>query len=274
MGVINVTPDSFFRDSRRLNPEKAVGRSLEMVRAGADIIDVGGESTRPGAEPVDLEEELLRVRPVISELRRRTNALISIDTRKAKVAEKAIDLGADIVNDISGLNGDPHIAEIAAKSGAGLVLMHMKGTPEDMQKAPVYSDVVREVRDFLAEATQRAEKAGVAPHSILIDPGIGFGKTVVHNLQVLDRLSLFASLGKPILVGTSRKSFIGKVLGLPPEERLFGTVATIVASILRGAHVVRVHDVPETIQAARMTDAIVGETLEIPPWSTQSEVSE
>jgi dihydropteroate synthase len=264
MGVINATPDSFFRDSRGLDPDKAISRSLAMARAGADVIDVGGESTRPGAEPVAPAEELRRVLPVLSELRRRTDALISIDTRKAKVAEKAIELGADIINDISGLSGDPRIAEIVAKAGAGLVLMHMKGTPKNMQKAPVYQDVVREVELFLDEASRRAEKAGVAPNSILIDPGIGFGKTAVHNLQVLNRLSLLASLGKPILVGTSRKSFIGKVLGLSTRERLLGTVATIAASILRGAHVVRVHDVPEAIQAARMTDAIVGETLSCP----------
>jgi dihydropteroate synthase len=270
MGVVNVTPDSFYRGSRRLDPDKAVERSLEMARAGADIIDVGGESTRPGAAPVTAEEELHRVEPVISELRRHTHSLISVDTRKAAVAEKALELGADIVNDVSGLVSDSRIAEIVAEAEAGLVLMHMKGTPEHMQEAPVYLDVVGEVTTFLDGAIQRAEASGVAPDSILVDPGIGFGKTATHNLQILNRLGLFASSGKPILIGTSRKTFIGKVLNLSAEDRLFGTAATVVASILHGAHVVRVHDVDEMIQVARMTDAVLNETPEAPPRSARS----
>jgi dihydropteroate synthase len=223
---------------------------------------------------VTAEEELHRIGPVISELRRRTHILISIDTRKATVAEKAIELGADIVNDVSGLVSDSRIAEIVAQAGAGLVLMHMKGTPERMQEAPVYRDVVVEVKTFLAGATQQAEAAGVAPDSILVDPGIGFGKTAVHNLQVLNRLGLIASLGKPILIGTSRKTFIGRVLDLPPEDRLFGTAATVAASILRGAHVVRVHDVPEMIQVARMSDAVANESPEVSSHSARCEVSQ
>jgi dihydropteroate synthase len=224
---------------------------------------------------VTVAEELWRVQPVISELRRCTGVLISIDTRKAEVAEKAIELGADVVNDVSGLVSDPRIVPIVAREGAGLVLMHMKGTPEHMQDAPVYRDVVREVKAFLRSAIQRAEAGGVMPDSILVDPGIGFGKTGVHNLQILNRLELFASLEKPILIGTSRKSFIGRVLGIhSPEDRLYGTAATVAASVMRGAHVVRVHDVPEMIQVARSVDAILNEALDRASRSAPIEVSE
>jgi dihydropteroate synthase len=274
MGVINVTPDSFYRDSRRLDPEKAVAQSVEMVRAGADIVDVGGESTRPGAAPVTVEEELHRIEPVITELRRSTDTLISVDTRKAAVAEKAIELGADIINDISGLVNDSRIAEIVAQAGAGLILMHMKGSPENMQDAPVYRDIMLEIRTFLDGAIRQAETAGVASGSILVDPGIGFGKTAVHNLQILNRLGVLASLGKPVLIGTSRKSFIGEVLDLTVEYRLYGTAATVVTSILRGAHVVRVHDEPEMIQVAHMTDAVANETPEAPSRSARYEISQ
>jgi dihydropteroate synthase len=245
-----------------------------MIRDGADIIDVGGESTRPGAGPVALREELDRIRPVIAELRQRTDTLISIDTRKVEVAEKALEWGADIVNDVSGLNDDPRIADVVAKAGAGVVLTHLKGTPKDMQEAPVYGDVAMEVKMFLDQAVGRAEDAGVAPDSILIDPGIGFGKTARHNLQLLNRLNVLEPLGKPILIGTSRKSFIGKVLGLAPEDRLTGSIAAIAASIIRGAHIVRVHDTRETIQAVRMTDAVVNETFVMPPVSPRTRVAQ
>ena len=260
MGVINVTPDSFSDGGLFLDADKAIACGLEMARCGADFIDVGGESTRPGASPVSAEEELERVAPVITALRRQTDVLLSADTAKAAVAKWALEQGVEIINDISGLTSDPTIAKMTARANAGLILMHMKGTPRTMQKDPTYEDVVSEVRDFLAEASSRAEAAGVAPDSILIDPGIGFGKSAEHNLQLINRLESLSALGKPILIGTSRKSFIGRLLGVPVEERIHGTSASVAASILRGAHVVRVHDVPEMIQVARLTDAILNET--------------
>ncbi len=199
MGVINVTPDSFFGKSRKTVPEHAVASALEMVEAGASIIDLGGESTRPGAQPVPVKEEIRRLSPVLSELRRLTQVLISVDTRKADVAEVALEIGADIVNDVSSLRDDTRMAEIVARSRSGLVLMHMKGGPETMQRDPVYGDVVEEIRDFLSDAVVRAERAGITSDSILVDPGIGFGKTAEHNLQILNRLDRLAFLGKPIL---------------------------------------------------------------------------
>ena len=270
MGVVNVTEDSFFAGSRFPDAAQAVACALEMVRAGADIIDIGGESTRPGAKPVPPDEELSRILPVISELARRTDALISVDTRNASTVEKVLQSGADLINDVSGLS-DPAMAELAADAGAGVVLMHMKGAPETMQESPSYEDVVLEVRDFLAHAADRAEAAGVAPESIILDPGIGFGKTLEHNLQILNRLSILSSLAKPILVGTSRKSFLGRLLGLPPQDRLHGTAATVAVSILRGAHLVRVHDVVEMGQVARTTDAVMNETS-VTPDKTHEEV--
>jgi dihydropteroate synthase len=269
VGVINVTPDSFFGASRYPDPTRAVAAALDMARAGAQIIDIGGESSRPGAARVPVEEELDRVLPVISELRGKISdgVLLSVDTRKSKVAEKALGGGADIVNDVSGLAGlaglasDPGMAELAADSGAGLVLMHMKGTPRTMQRHPSYFDVVHEVREWLEQAIRQAETAGVAPESIVVDPGIGFGKSAEHNLQILNRLSDLATLDKPVLVGTSRKSFIGRVLGTGPEERLYGTAATLAASILGGAHLVRVHDVAEMSQVAQVADAILNEKV-------------
>ena len=260
MGVINVTPDSFSDGGLFLDAGKAIACGLEMARCGADIIDVGGESTRPGASPVSAEEELKRIAPVITGLRRQTDIMLSADTAKAEVAKWALEHGVEIINDISGLTSDPRIAEMITRADAGLILMHIKGTPRTMQKDPNYEDVVSEVRDFLSEASSRAEAAGVAPDSILLDPGIGFGKSVEHNLQLINRLGSLSALGKPILIGTSRKSFIGRLLDVPGEERLHGTSASVAASILRGAHVVRVHDVPEMIHVARLTDAILNET--------------
>jgi len=260
MGVVNVTRDSFFAGSRFPDAEQAVAGALEMTRAGADIIDIGGESTRPGAKPVPPEEELRRISPVISELAQRTDALISVDTRNPTTAEKALETGADLINDVSGLS-NPAIAGLVADAGAGVVLMHMKGAPEIMQEAPSYKDVIGEVRDFLARAAERAEAAGVAPDSIIVDPGIGFGKTVEHNLQILNRLSILSSLDKPIMVGTSRKSFLGHLLDLSPQDRLYGTAATVALSIVRGAHLVRVHDVVEMLQVARTTDAVINEMV-------------
>jgi dihydropteroate synthase len=246
MGVVNVTPDSFSDGGRFFNPDRAVAGALEMVRAGG----------------VSAEEELERVAPVISTVRRETDVMVSIDTSKAKVAKWALEHGVDLVNDVSSLRAEPDIAELVAEAGAGLVLMHMKGIPRTMQESPTYHDVVVEVRDFLGDAASRAESAGVSPESILVDPGIGFGKTVEHNLQLVNRLSFLSSLRKPILIGTSRKSFIGRLLDIPVEDRLNGTAASVTASILRGAHIVRVHDVPDMLEVARIADAILNETGE------------
>lgn len=260
MGVLNVTPDSFSDGGKFLDPVRAVERAIEMVSEGADMIDVGGESTRPGASDVGIEEEMRRVVPVIENAAKRVNVPISIDTRKAEVAEAAIKAGASIINDVSALSGGSDLADIAARSGSALVLMHMKGTPRDMQEKPFYKDLIGEISDFLKKAAARAIVAGVAEDSIAIDPGIGFGKTVEHNLMILKRLGEFNKLGFPVCVGTSRKSFIGCVSGQArPSERLAGTIASSVIAIINGASIVRVHDVKEAVQASRVADSILRE---------------
>jgi dihydropteroate synthase len=263
MGVVNVTPDSFYSGSRRLDPALALELALKQVEAGADIVDIGGESTRPGASPVDVEEEIRRVVPVVARLRPLSRVLISVDTRNAPVAERALDAGADLVNDVSAL-GDPRMAEVVARTRAGLVLMHMKGTPATMQVSPSYRNVVAEVKEYLARAVEKAEAAGVSSDSILVDPGIGFGKTLEHNLALLRNLPALTELSKPILVGTSRKSFLGRILsgtapryaGNEEEERLLGTASSVACAVLLGASVVRVHDVREMRQAVAVADAI------------------
>ena len=260
MGVLNVTSDSFSDGGKFLDVDHAVEHAREMARAGADIIDIGGESTRPGAAPVSVEEELRRVIPVVEQL---DDLLVSVDTTKAAVAEKALAAGARIVNDISALRFDPRLIDVVRDAGAGLVLMHMQGTPETMQQNPQYDDVVAEVRAFLAERIAFAEAQGILKSQIAVDPGIGFGKTVDHNLQLLARLEEFATLGCPLLVGTSRKAFIGKTL-VPfgagrvhdPEERLWGTAATVAWAVAHGARIVRVHDVAEMIAVVRMVEAV------------------
>ncbi len=259
MGVVNVTPDSFSDGGNFLDAGRAVDLGLEMERCGAEIIDIGGESTRPGASPVTAEQELERIAPVVTGLRQKSDVLISVDTTKAAVARWALGNGVEIVNDVSALTGDPDMAGLVAESGAGVVLMHRRGNPQTMQENPSYRDVVAEVHEFLERAVAAAEAAGVAPDSILVDPGFGFGKTVDHNLVLLNRLGVLSSLGKPILVGTSRKSFIGRLLDVPIEERLHGTSASVAAAILRGAHVVRVHDVSQMTQVSRLIDAILNE---------------
>ena len=250
MGILNVTPDSFSDGGRFLSPDAAVKRALIMEKEGADIIDVGGESSRPGAEPVPVEEELRRVIPVLERLRGKLRIPISIDTTKAEVAEAALRAGASIVNDISALRFDPAMAFVVAEFGAGLVLMHMLGTPKTMQQAPHYEDVVREVREFLAERALYAQSQGIPREAIAVDPGIGFGKTVEHNLELLRRLPELVELGFPVLVGPSRKSFIGAILGLGVEERLEGTLAACAVAVVRGADILRVHDVREVRRAA------------------------
>jgi dihydropteroate synthase len=258
MGILNVTPDSFSDGGRYVDPEQALAHAREMAAAGADIIDIGGESTRPGAQPLSEGEELSRIIPLIERLAPELAIPISVDTYKSAVAKKALEAGASIVNDISGLRFSPDMATVAADSGAAVIIMHIKGTPRDMQQNPVYADVVGEVRSYLEEGIDIAVKAGLDRERILIDPGIGFGKTLEHNLAILQRLDEFRCLGRPIVLGTSRKKFIGTVLDLPvPEERVDGTAATVALGIERGAGVVRVHDVRRMARVARMTDAVL-----------------
>ena len=260
MGVVNVTPDSFSDGGLFLDPERAVAHGLELAAEGAEILDVGGESTRPGAEEVGAEEELRRTEPVVRALAERVapgaGLQISIDTSKLAVAEAALDAGATIVNDVTALRGDPEIAGLVADRGAGLVLMHMLGTPRTMQRDPRYDDVVEEVRAFLAERIEAAVAAGVAEERIWVDPGIGFGKTLEQNLTLLRRVDELAELGRPVVVGASRKSFIGKIDGSDAAERLGGTIAASVLAVEGGAEVLRVHDVAALAQALRMAEAI------------------
>ena len=256
MGILNVTPDSFYDGGRRSEPTRAIADGVEMVQSGAEVLDVGGESTRPGARPVEEAEELDRVLPVIRGLRREVTVPISIDTYKAGVARAALDAGADIVNDISALRFDPALVSLVAAEEVPVILMHMQGKPQTMQSEPRYNDVMREVRDFLAAQLYEAMDAGIAAERIILDPGIGFGKTLEHNLQLLRGLPTLAALGQPLLVGASRKAFIGKILDLDPDHRLEGSLAAAVAAVLGGANLLRVHDVAETCRAARMADAI------------------
>jgi dihydropteroate synthase len=256
MGILNVTPDSFYDGGWRPDEGRAVADGLALAQAGAEIIDIGGESTRPGARPVSAREELDRVLPVIRGLRKAISTVISIDTYKAQVARSALDAGADIVNDISALRFDPEMAGLIASEKVPVVLMHMQGTPRTMQAEPRYDDVVGEVLDFLADRLRQATDAGIDRDKIIIDPGIGFGKTLEHNLNLIRRLSFLTSLGQPLLVGVSRKTFIGKVLNLGPDERLEGSLAAAAAAVIAGANIVRAHDVRETERAIRIADAI------------------
>jgi len=257
MGVVNVTPDSFSDGGLYLDPEAAIEHGRELVAAGAAILDVGGESTRPGADPVDAEEELRRVVPVVQGLGG-SDCGISVDTSKAAVAEAALDAGATIVNDVTALRGDPAMASLCAECGATVVLMHMLGDPRTMQSDPCYDDVVAEVKDFLAERLAAAVAAGIAEERIWLDPGIGFGKTPAHNMELLRRLGELTELGRPLVIGTSRKSFIGKVDGSAAGERLGGTIASSVLAAAEGAEVLRVHDVAEVRQALAVAAAILG----------------
>ncbi|MEW6324457.1 MAG: dihydropteroate synthase [Nitrospirota bacterium] len=256
MGVLNVTPDSFSDGGRFVSATSAVERAERMAEEGADLIDIGGESTRPGAAPVPLEEELRRVLPVIERLAGRCRVPIAVDTSKAEVARRAIAAGAAMVNDVTALRGDPAMAEVVAEARAPVVLMHMRGAPATMQRAPRYRSLMGELLRFFRERIAAAGSAGIDRRRIIIDPGIGFGKTVRHNLQILGQLERLAPLDRPILVGPSRKSFIGKILGLPVEQRLEGTAAAVAAAVLHGAHIVRVHDVAAMARVVRMADAI------------------
>jgi dihydropteroate synthase len=259
MGVLNVTPDSFSDGGDFFSLDSAVTHAEQMIAEGAEIIDIGGESTRPGSAFVTAEEELQRVIPVIERLATRSPVPISIDTTKSSVARAAIAAGAEIVNDISGLRFDPLIAAEAAKAKAGLVLMHSRGTPKDMQQLPPVDDIMSDVISGLRQSVLIAEERGVARDSIAIDPGIGFGKTLAQNVELIAKLDQLAGefADFPIMIGTSRKSFIGKLLGdAPPDQRLHGTIASVVASVLKGAHIVRVHDVRAAVEAIKVADAV------------------
>ncbi len=256
MGILNVTPDSFSDGGLYNRLDKALDHAERMVEDGADIIDVGGESSRPGSEPVHESTELERVLPIIEKLAKKVKIPISIDTYKASVAERALDAGASMVNDISALE-DPKMASVVAKFAVPIILMHKQGNPKDMQVNPSYSPLIPEIIAYLQSRIQLAVDQGIKSDQIIIDPGIGFGKTTDHNLEILHDLRKFKFLNKPILIGTSRKSFIGKVLNLPVEERLEGTAATVAIAIANGADIIRVHDVKEMKRVALMTDAIV-----------------
>jgi dihydropteroate synthase len=258
MGILNVTPDSFSDGGIFYSREKAVEHGWRMAEEGADIIDVGGESTRPGSVSVPVNVELKRVIPVIESLIRKIKIPISIDTKKARVAREAVDAGAEIINDISALNGDRDMAKTVKEKRAALVLMHMKGNPSNMQKGHLaYNNLLGEIADYLKKSSEKAIKAGVSKDCIVVDPGIGFGKTSEDNYRIMKNLSELKVLGMPIMVGTSRKSFIGKITGEEPRERMEGTAATIAAAIMNGCHIVRVHDVAAMKKVAAVTDAIV-----------------
>lgn len=256
MGIVNVTPDSFSDGGKYFDAAVAVAHGERLAEEGADVLDIGGESTRPGAEPVTVEEEIRRVVPVIKSLRARVKIPISIDTAKSEVVRPALEAGADIVNDVSALRADPAMAALIAGAAVPVVLMHMQGSPQTMQHNPTYGDVVEEVGAFLQERVEYAVKRGIAAENILVDPGIGFGKNVDHNLALLRGLPSLAAIGQPLLVGASRKAFIGKLLDLGPDERLEGSLAAAVAAALAGANMIRVHDVKEAVRALRVADAL------------------
>ena len=256
MGVLNVTPDSFSDGGQYLETQKAIERGITMAGEGADIIDVGGESTRPYSQKITAKEELDRVVPVIESLRKELAIPISIDTCKGEVAQEALRAGASMINDISALRFDPDMASIAAEAGVPVILMHMKGMPETMQKNPTYGDLIQEIFSFLEDAIARSVSAGIKRDLIIVDPGIGFGKTFDHNLKIIKELSRFSALERPILLGTSNKAFIGHILGKEVHERDTGTMATVAYGVINGAHIVRVHHVRKAVETVRMIEAI------------------
>jgi dihydropteroate synthase len=260
MGIINATPDSFSDGGSFLDPQAALAHGLQMVAEGAEILDIGGESTRPGAQSVEADEEIRRVLPIIQALRRESQVLLSIDTSKAAVARAALDAGADIINDVTGLRGDPDMPALAASSKAGIVIMHMQGEPRTMQLAPTYDDVVEEVGNFFRQAIERSVACDIDPMRIALDPGIGFGKTPEHNRRLLAELSAFLEFGRPLLVGVSRKSFLGWLAGSSAmDDRFWPGVALTSLCRERGARLLRVHDVKPHTEALRMTEAILGD---------------
>lgn len=260
MGILNVTPDSFSDGGQFFQPDRAIEHGVRMAEEGADIIDIGAESTRPGADPVSVDDELNRIIPVLEGILQRIDVPISIDTYKSEVAETALKAGAHIINDISALRFDHRMKEVVARFQAPVIIMHIKGKPKNMQQNPHYDDLIGEVYHYLDDSIKLACEAGIDRNNIIIDPGIGFGKRLQDNFEILRRLSEFNGLDCPILIGPSRKSFIGKVLDAPPDQRLEGTIAAVAIGIQNGAHIVRVHDVKEISRACRMIDLIIGKT--------------
>ena len=257
MGILNVTPDSFSDSGLYLDKAQAIDRAVRMAEEGADIIDIGGESTRPGSEPLAIEEELRRIIPVIEALSKEIDIPLSVDTYKSGVARRALDAGASMVNDISGLRFDPGMPKVVSEYRVPVVIMHIKGAPKDMQRNPLYQALMPEVMDTLRKGIRSAMESGVSEDKIIVDPGIGFGKTSEHNLEIIHNLRELTFLEKPVLIGPSRKAFIGKVLGdMPPGERLEGTAAAVAVSIMNGANIIRVHDVKEMAKVAKVADAI------------------
>ena len=256
MGILNLTPDSFSDGGSYIDVNLAIKRAKEMVEEGVDIIDVGAESTRPGATYIEEEEELRRLLPIVKRLVKEVDVPISIDTYKAKVAEECIRLGAHIINDIKGLKDDPKMARVIAKYGVSVIIMHIKGTPKNMQINPEYGDIIEDIKESLKESIEIAKKAGISSNKIIIDPGIGFGKTFRNNLEIVNKLCEFKKMKYPILIGASRKGFIGEILGTPPLDRVEGNLAVAVISSYNGASIIRVHEVKETVRALKMIDAI------------------
>ena len=258
MGILNITPDSFSDGGRYLNTSRAIDKAFEMVDNGADIIDIGGESTRPGSDFISKDEELQRIVPVIQEIRNQdSEILISIDTYKSDVAEIAVDLGANIVNDISGLTFDQNMSTFLSGRDIPVIIMHIKGKPKTMQSNPIYDDLLNDINSFFKKQIIFAQNNGIVRDNIILDPGIGFGKTFNHNLTIINNLKDLCNLGHPIMVGTSRKAFIGDILDAPPSERVEGTIASVVASVINGANIVRVHDVKEIKKAIMVTEKIL-----------------
>jgi dihydropteroate synthase len=255
MGVVNVTPDSFSDGGRHAEPAAALAHARRLVAEGADLIDLGGESTRPGSQPVPADEQWRRIGPVVEALARDGNTLVSVDTSSAVVADRALRMGAQVVNDVTAL-GDPAMAGVVAAAEAGLVLMHMRGTPADMQRDPRYADAPAEVAAFLAGRLETAERAGIDRARVALDPGIGFGKSARHSLELLVRLGTLTALGRPVLIGVSRKSVIGQILDLPVDQRLEGSLAAAAVAVFLGARIVRAHDVAATVRAVRVADAL------------------
>ena len=258
MGILNVTPDSFSDGGKLDTPEQAAAYAIKMVEGGAHIIDIGGESTRPGAKPVSLDEELNRTAPVIEAIRNQSDCIISIDTYKSEVAAGALDAGANMVNDISGFTFDEGMAPLVSEKGVPVVIMHIKGRPRDMQKKPNYDHLIREIKEYFTVHITSAKEAGIHDFNIILDPGIGFGKRLEDNFELIRELKQICAMGYPVLIGPSRKSFIGMVLNLPVAERLEGTLASITASVMNGARIVRVHDVIATHRTVTITEKIMG----------------
>ena len=256
-GILNITPDSFSDGGRFIEPEKAFLRAIKMIEEGVDIIDVGGESTRPGSDPISVDEELGRIIPIIERIKKESDCLISVDTYKSNVASEAINSGASIVNDISGLTYDKKMASLIIEKNIPLILMHMKGNPKTMQEKPFYKDVISEICNFFKMQINQLRKLNFSFNKIILDPGIGFGKTLDHNLLILNNLNIIRKLGHPVAIGTSRKSFIGEILGLPTNDRIEGSISSNIVAIINGANIIRVHDIAEMKKAVFVLDRIL-----------------